>query len=70
MRHPAEDKSEELEGEDRWKELAAALAWSDDLRDDVNVADVAAAAGENWADANAVAEEKAGEASWTQAKEG
>ena len=67
--HP-EDKSEELEGEDRWKELAAALAWSDDLRDDVNVADVAAAAGENWADANTVAEEKAGEASWTQAKEG
>ena len=68
--HPAEDKSEELEGEDRWKELAAALAWSDDLRDDVNVANVAAAAGENWAGANTVAEEVAGEASWTQAKEG
>ena len=68
--HP-EDKSEELDGEDKWKEPAAALAWSDDLRDDVNVADVAAsAAGENWADPNTVAEEVAGEASWAQAKEG
>jgi hypothetical protein len=37
---------------------------------DMNVANVADAAGENWADANTVAEEVAGEASWTQAKEG
>ena len=29
--HPAEAKSEELEGEDRWKELAAALAWATGL---------------------------------------
>ena len=36
----------------------------------MNVANVAAAAGENWAGANTVAEEVAGEASWTQAKEG
>ena len=37
---------------------------------DMNVADVAAAAGENWADPNTVAEEEAGEASWAQTKEG